>query len=112
MSAAEVAVTVDDDEGSSRRPSRGFSTGVSLSVSPDSVDEDDAATAIAVTAVLNGGTRSAATPVAVTVGSGTAVSGTDFAAVDGFTITICAFRKVPAGDSGKSRPSISVSSGR
>jgi len=37
---------------------------------------------------LNGGTRDAATPVAVTVGSGTATSGTDFAAVSDFTISI------------------------
>ena len=93
VSAADVAVTVDDDEGSSR----GFSTEVLLSVSPASVDESAAATAITVTATLNGGTRPAATPVAVTVGSGTAVSGTDFTAVDGFTITVPADAKSHTG---------------
>ena len=41
-----------------------------------------------VTARLNGGTRGAATPVSVTVGSGTAASGTDFTAVTGFSISI------------------------
>ena len=80
--AASVDVTVDDDEAAS--------TGVALSLSPDAVGEGDGATPVEVTARLNGGTRSADTPVAVSVGSGTAVSGTDFAAVEGFTITIAA----------------------
>ena len=52
--------------------------------------EGAGATTVTVTARLNGGTRGDATPVAVTVGSGTATSGTDFAAVTGFTITIAA----------------------
>ena len=42
------------------------------------------------TATLNGATRSSETPVVVTVGSGTAVAGTDFGTVDNFTITIAA----------------------
>ena len=78
--AASVDVTVDDDETAS--------TGVTLSVSPDSVSEGASATTVTVTARLNGGTRGDATPVAVTVGSGTATSGTDFAAVTGFSISI------------------------
>ena len=73
-------VTVDDDETAS--------SGVTLSVSPESVSEGASATTVTVTASLNGGTRGDATPVAVTVGSGTATSGTDFTAVNGFTISI------------------------
>ena len=80
--AASVDVTVDDDETAS--------SGVTLSVSPDSVSEGASATTVTVTARLNGGTRSEATPVAVTVGSGTATSGTDFTAVAGFSIGIAA----------------------
>ena len=82
VTAASLTVTVDDDETDS--------SGVTLSVSPDSVSEAASATVITVTATLNGGTRDSATPVSVTVGSGTAVSGTDFTAVTGFTITIAA----------------------
>ena len=82
VAAAAVDVTVDDDETAS--------SGVTLTVSPDEVGEGAAATTVTVTARLNGGTRSGATPVAVTVGSGTAASGTDFAAVAGFDISIAA----------------------
>ena len=80
VTVASVDVRVDDDETAS--------TGVTLSVSPESVGEGAGATTVTVTAALNGGTRGEATPVAVTVGSGTATSGTDFAEVAGFTITI------------------------
>ena len=54
--------------------------------------ESDSATTITVTAALNGGSRSSATPVTVSVGGGasTATSGTDFATVNDFTITIAA----------------------
>ena len=78
--AASVAVTADDDET--------VSSGVTLSVSPESVSEGASATTVTVTASLNGGTRGEATPVSVTAGSGTATSGTDFAAVAGFMISI------------------------
>ena len=80
VTAASVDVTVDDDET--------VSSGVILTVVPESVSEGANATTVTVTARLNGGTRGDATPVAVTVGSGTAESGTDFAAVAGFTISI------------------------
>ena len=76
VAAASVDVTVDDDET--------VSSGVTLTVSPESVSEGEAATTVTVTARLNGGTRGEATPVAVTVGSGTVTSGKDFAAVVGF----------------------------
>ena len=78
--AGSVNIGVDDDETAS--------SGVTLSVSPDTLSESASASTITVRATLNGGTRASATPVAVTVGSGTAASGTDFAAVNGFTITI------------------------
>ena len=80
VTAASVEVSVDDDETAS--------SGVTLTVSPESVSEGAGATAVTVTAALNGGTRGEATPVAVTVDSGTATSGTDFAEVAVFTITI------------------------
>ena len=89
VAAASVDVTVDDDE----TPS----SGVTLSVSPDSVGEGAVATAITVTATLNGGTRDAATPVAVTADSGTATSGTDFGEVTGITITIPANTRMHTG---------------
>ena len=80
VTVASVDVTVDDDE----TPS----SGITLSVNPDSIGESAAATSITVRATLNGGTRGSATPVVVSVGSGTATSGTDFETVTGFTITI------------------------
>ena len=80
LAAGSVSVTVDDDETASST--------VTLTVSPDTLAESAEATDITVTATLNGGTRSETTPVAVSVGSGTATSGTDFATVTGFTITI------------------------
>ena len=80
FAAGSVSIDVDDDESAS--------SGATLSISPTEVAESANATDITVTATLNGGTRDATTPVAVTVGSGTATSGTDFTAVNGFTITI------------------------
>ena len=80
VTADSVDVRVDDDETAS--------SGVTLTVSPESVSEAANATTVTVTASLDDGTRGESTAVAVTVGSGTAISGTDFAAVGGFTITI------------------------
>ena len=80
VTADSVSITVDDDETASDT--------VTLSASPDIVREDAEATDITVTATLNSGARDAATPVTVTVGSGTAISDKDFAAVNAFTITI------------------------
>ena len=99
VTAVSVTVTVNDDET--------VSTRVTLSVSPDTLSEGAGAATVTVTARLNSGTRGSDTPVAVTVGSGTAASGTDFATVSGFTITIGAnqvsgsgtFRLTPTDDS-------------
>ncbi len=64
------------------------STTVSLGLAPTTVAEDAGATVVTVTASLDAGVRDAATPVTVSVGSDTATSGTDFTAVDDFTLTI------------------------
>ena len=64
-------------------------TAITLSVSPASVGEDDAQTRVTVTATLEGGaTLLTATEVTASVGGGTAASGTDYTAVDAFTVTI------------------------
>ena len=78
--AESVTVMVNDDETAS--------DSITLTAAPASLAESASATNVTVTATLNGGTRDADTPVAVNVGSGTAISGTDFAAVSAFTITI------------------------
>ncbi len=79
--SADVSVTVTDDETAP--------TAITLAVSPASVAEDDGATTVTVTATLDGSaTLGAATPVRVSVGGGTATSGTDYTAVDAFTVTI------------------------
>ena len=63
-------------------------TAVTLSLNPDSVGEDAAATPVAVTASLNNSALPTATDVTVSVTGGTATSGTDYAAVSDFTVTI------------------------
>ena len=78
--AESVTVIVNDDETAS--------DSITLTAAPASLAESASATTITVTAALNGGTRDVDTPIAVNVGSGTATSGTDFAAVSAFTITI------------------------
>ena len=68
------------------------STGVALTLAPTSVHEDDGATEVTVTALLDAGARTAATEVTVSVAGNTATEGTDFTAVDGFTVTIPAMQ--------------------
>ena len=63
-------------------------TAVALSASPASVAETAGATTVAVTATLDQGARTAATEVTVSRTGGTATSGTDYAAVEDFTVTI------------------------
>ena len=76
-----VAVTVTDDDAA---PS-----GITLTANPDSVTENGGAKTITVTAAVNGATRYAqARTVSVSVGGGTAISGTDYTAVESFDITI------------------------
>ena len=65
--------------------------GITLSVSPTTVGEEDGETEITVTATVNGTTRYVdAKTVTVSVGGGTAISGTDYDAVSNFDITIAA----------------------
>ena len=64
------------------------STMVTLSVSPDSVSEDAGSPRVTVTGVLNGAAPDSGTPVTVSVDSGTAIAGTDFATVNDFTLNI------------------------
>ena len=68
------------------------STGIALTVSPTSVDEDASATTVTVTATLNEAPRTSATPVAVAVGAtdDTATEGTDYATVAGLSMSIAA----------------------
>ena len=77
--AGSVTVEVDDDEVPS--------DGIMLSASSASVAEGEESQ-VAVTATLNGGTRDVDTPVAITVGSGSATEEADFGAVPPFAITI------------------------
>ena len=77
-----VSLTVQDDEETS--------TKVTLTVSPASVSEgaaEDERT-VTVTATLDKAAREADTPVMISVAGGTATAGTDFSAVNEFTLTI------------------------
>ena len=81
FTVTKAQVTLTDDE---TAPGS-----ITLAVSPTSVEEDDGATTVTVTATLDGSaTRLSATEVVVSVGGGTATSGTDYAAVSDFTVTI------------------------
>ena len=64
---------------------------IALTTAPSSVREDDSATEVTVTATLGGSvTLSSATEVTVSVGGGSATSGTDYTAVENFKLTIAA----------------------
>ncbi len=75
-----ATVTINDDD---------INPAVTLSVSPASVLESASATTVTVTAT-GASAMTAARTVAVKVGGGTATSGTDYAAVSDFNITIAA----------------------
>ena len=77
-----LPVTVTDNDTAS--------TGIGLTLNPDSIAEGGGATAIAVTAALDGAVQTVPTEVAVAVADDTATAGTDFAAVAGVTLTIAA----------------------
>ena len=82
VTADAVSVTIDDDDV--------VSTGVELSVSPMSIDEDASFTGVVVTGRLNGVTRAEPTTVTVSVGASddAAIAGTDYVAVDDVSLTI------------------------
>ena len=73
--------TIADDDGSAA---------VTLTVNPTAVAEDASATTVTVTATMTGGTRADSTEVTVAVGAADdgATEGTDYTAVDDFTVTI------------------------
>ena len=71
-------VTIADDETAATR--------ITLSVNPAAVAEDAGGTDVTVTATLNGAAQSTDIGVTVSVASGTALAGTDFAAVDSFAL--------------------------
>ena len=77
-------MTVTDDET--------VSTGVVLSVNPETVSEDAGATVVTVTGTLNHAPRLAETVVTLTVGAttDTATEGTDYGTIGSLTLTIAA----------------------
>ena len=88
VNGTSLTLTDDDD-----------APAINLSVNPASVAESAGATAVTVTATFsNSSTYAAATPVTVGDAADSAVSGTDYAAVASFTVTI------PAGASSGSTP--------
>ena len=80
--SASYTVTVDDDE----TPS----SGVTLSVTPNAVDEGAGATTVIVTGTLNGIARAEPTALTLSVGAShdTAAEGADYSAVDDVALTI------------------------
>ena len=85
LTISDTEITINDDDTSP--------TTASLSVSPNSVGEEDGATTVTVTATLDGNvTFTATTTVRVTVGKDgdTAVSDTDYTGVNAFDLTISA----------------------
>ena len=82
VTASSVAVTATDNDLAS--------TGVTLSLTPMSVGEAAGATPVTVTASLSDGARTLDTEIRVSVGSGTASAGSDFAQVEEFVIRIAA----------------------
>ena len=84
VTAADVTVTVSDDETASTR--------VALAVSGETVDEAAGATEVTVTATLDSAPRSSATAITVSVGAvgDMATEGTDYATVNDQTLTILA----------------------
>ena len=81
VNAATLTLTDDDDAADA----------ITLSLDRTEIAEGDGATTVMVTATLNGNARTLATAVTVLVGGDagdTATAGTDFTAVDSFTLTI------------------------
>ena len=80
LDAGTATLTITDDDTAP--------TAVTLSLNPAAVGESAAATAVTVTASLNNSPLPTATTVTVSRTGGTATSGTDYAAVNAFTVTI------------------------
>ena len=83
FTVTKAEMTLTDDETAP--------TAIALTTAPSSVAEDDSATEVTVTATLGGSvTLASATEVTVSVGGGSATSGTDYTAVENFKLTIAA----------------------
>ena len=82
LNAGTATLTITDDDTAP--------TAITLSLNPDAVSEDAAATNVTVTASLNGSALPAATTVRVTRTGGTATSGTDYPTITAFSVTIAA----------------------
>ena len=80
LDAGTATLTITDDDAAP--------TAVSLSVNPSAVGESATATTVTVTASLDNSPLPAATTVTVTRTGGTATSGTDYTAINAFTVTI------------------------
>ena len=80
LTADTATLTITDDDPAP--------TAVTLSLNPTAVGESAAATAVTVTASLNNSPLPTATTVTVSRTGGTATSGTDYTAINAFTVTI------------------------
>ena len=78
--APSITTTITDDDDAP--------AGITLSASPSSLGEDDAATSITVTATLNGSTLPSDTTVTIGTFAGSATKGTDYTATTLASITI------------------------
>ena len=80
LAAGTATLTITDDDPAP--------TAITLSLNPAAVGESATATAVTVTASLNNSPLPAATTVTVSRTGGTATSGTDYTAINAFTVTI------------------------
>ena len=90
FTVSKAEMTLTDDETAP--------TAITLTTDPTSVGEDASETEVTVTATLDGSvTLAGATEVTVSAGGGTATSGTDYTAVEDFTLTIAATESTGTG---------------
>ena len=90
ITVTKAEMTLTDDETAP--------TAITLTTDPTSVGEDASETEVTVIATLGGSvTLAGATEVTVSVGGGSATSGTDYTAVDSFTLTIAATESTGTG---------------
>ena len=90
ITVTKATMTLTDDETAP--------TAITLTTDPTSVGEDASETEVTVIATLDGSvTLAGATEVTVSAGGGTATSGTDYTAVEDFTLTIAATESTGTG---------------
>ena len=92
VTATDTATgTITDDDDPSNEPDADGTNGISLSVDPGSVDEEEGSRTLSIRATLNGPTLPDETEVTVFVKGGTATPKIDYAQLKEFTI------RIPAG---------------